>query len=408
MRSNRKLQGAVFCLLICCQLLYAPNLYALPEFLLRFSQDPFSRAEFRGQCSTCHVDPQGGGPRNPFGAAFEENDHIVTPEFRQAWPSHFLPSVVSDPVSAGGGELQATFLASEQETILEINGEHFRLNTKEAKLEKITPEMAAGLIAAPPAPAATAPEVKLPLRAQPTFDHYLVNLPTNVPHERGSLSIRFTHRFSQPVFDSGIGDLYGLDSFSFSSLGGEVGITSSLTAIVYRSPLDKTIEMGGAFQLLRQGGNKPLSASVRVTVEGRNNFQDFYTTNLVFPVSHAISNLAEVFVVPLVSFNANPFASFATQFDPEGQSRSHTAAVGLGASIRFRPRSAFVVEWMPRVAGFRGRFSRNAYSFGIQRSTNRHVFELVLTNSLGTTTSRAVTDGIRDFTLGFNIYRRLR
>ncbi|MCZ6488959.1 MAG: DUF5777 family beta-barrel protein [Acidobacteria bacterium] len=408
MRSNRKLQGAVFCLFICCQFFYAPNLYALPEFLLRFSQDPFSRAEFRGQCSTCHVDPQGGGPRNPFGSAFEKNDHLVTPEFRQAWPSHFVSSVAADPVPAGGGELQATFLASEQETILEINGEHFRLNTKEAKLEKITPEMAAGLIAAPPAPAATAPEVKLPLRAQPTFDHYLVNLPTNVPHERGSLSMRFTHRFAQPVFDSGIGDLYGLDSFSFSSLGGEVGITSSLTAIVYRSPLDKTIEMGGAFQLLRQGGNKPLSASVRVTVEGRNNFQDFYTTNLVFPVSHAIANLAEVFVVPLVSFNANPFASFATQFDPEGQSRSHTAAVGLGASIRFRPRSAFVVEWMPRVAGFRGRFSRNAYSFGIQRSTNRHVFELVLTNSLGTTTSRAVTDGIRDFTLGFNIYRRLR
>ena len=408
MRSVRNIKGIVFFLFGAIIFLSGTSGYALPEFLLRFSQDPFSRAEFRGQCSTCHINPQGGGPRNSFGSAFEENDHIVTPEFRHAWPSHFLPSVASNPVPAGGGELKATFLAGEQETILEMDGEHFHLNLKEAKLEQITPEQAARLVAAPPPPAAATPEAKLPLRTQPTFDHYLVNLPTNVPHERGSLSMRFTHRFTQPVFDSGIGDLYGFDSFSFSSLGGEAGITSRLAAIVYRSPLDQTIEMGGAFQLLRQGGNKPLSASIRATVEGRNNFQDFYTTNLVFPVSRAISNLAEVFVVPMASFNANPFASFATQFDPEGQSRSHMAAVGLGASIRFRPRSAFVVEWMPRVAGFPGRFSRNAYSFGIQRSTNRHVFELVLTNSPGTTTSRSVTDGIKDFTLGFNIYRRLR
>ena len=234
-----------------------------------------------------------------------------------------------------------------------------------------------------------------------------MNLPTNLPHERGSLSMRFTHRFSQPVFNSGIGDLYGFDSSSISSLGGEVGITDRLAAIVYRSPLfdprvvGKTIEMGGAYQLLRQEGREPLSASIRVTVEGRNNFQDFYTTNLVFPVSRTISNIAEAFVVPMVSFNANSFASFATPFDPEGQLRSHMAAIGLGASIRFRPRSAFVMEWMPRVAGFRGRNSHNTYSFGILRSTNRHVFELVLTNSLGTTTSRAVTDGVRDFTLGF-------
>ncbi len=172
--------------------------------------------------------------------------------------------------------------------------------------------------------------------------------------------------------------------------------------------------MGGAFQLLGQDGNKGLSASVRATVEGRNNFQDFYTTNLVFPVSIAISDFAEAFVVPMVSFNANPFASFATQFSPEGETRSHMAAVGLGASIRFRPRSAFVVEWMPRVAGFRGRNSRNAFSFGIQRSTNRHVFELMFTNSVGTTTSRAVSggstlpDGSGVFTVGFNLYRRLR
>ncbi|MBI3895491.1 MAG: hypothetical protein HY313_06130 [Acidobacteria bacterium] len=389
---------------------------ALPAFMLRFSQDPFSLPEMRNQCSTCHLNPQGGGPRNPFGTAFEQNKHIVTPEFRRAWPSHFLPNISSEAVPAGAGEIKAIFLPGERETILEINGEYFRLRPGEAKLEKITPEEAASLMAAPPPPPAPPAEPKLPLRDQPTFDHYLVNLPTTLPYQQGRFSMRFTHRFTQPVLIAGkgcdgcgdLGNLYGLDSFSFSSFGGEYGITDRLAATVYRSPLDKTIEMGGVVQLLRQQGREPLSAAVRVSVEGRNNFQDFYTTNLVFPVSRAISNVAELFVVPMMNFNANPFASLASPLAPEGKKRRHQGAVGLGTSIRFRPRSAFVAEWMPRVTGFHEQDSRNTVSFGILRSTNAHVFEFVLTNSWGTTTSRAASFGTMNFALGFNLYRRLR
>ena len=95
---------------------------ALPEFLVRFARDPFSRAEYRTQCSTCHANPVGGGPRNPFGTAFEKNKHVVTPEFRQAWPSHFLPSVSTEPVAAQSGQVKATFLANDQEMIVEIGG----------------------------------------------------------------------------------------------------------------------------------------------------------------------------------------------------------------------------------------------------------------------------------------------
>jgi hypothetical protein len=124
-------------------------------------------------------------------------------------------------------------------------------------------------------------------------------------------------------------------------------------------------------------------------------------------VSRSISNIAELFVDPMISFHANPFANRALPTDPRGIQRSNQAAIGLGASIRFRPRTAFVMEWEPRVAGYHEIGSRNAYSFGIQRSTNGHVFELLLTNTLGTTTSRAVDFGSERFALGFNIYRKL-
>ena len=45
------------------------------------------------------------------------------------------------------------------------------------------------------------------------------------------------------------------------------------------------------------------------------------------------------------------------------------------------------------------------HELGCQIVMNRHVEPGA---ALGTTTSRSVTDGLRDFTLGFNLYRRLR
>ena len=254
--------------------------YALPEFLLRFSQDPFSRPEYRGQCSTCHISPGGGGPRNPFGTAFESNDKRITPEFRAAWPDHFLPSAAATPMATAAGEVKATFLANESETILEIGGEYFRLDGRQARLERLDPQRAGQLVSAPPAAAAPPEQPRLPLRQQPTFDHYLVNLPTTLPYRRGGFSLRFSHRFTQPVLRSGqdcpdcagIADLYGFDSFSYSSLGGEIGLTPRLALSVYRSPLLKDYEFGGAVQLLTQGGSAPLSAALRASLQTRRLF----------------------------------------------------------------------------------------------------------------------------------------
>jgi hypothetical protein len=125
-------------------------------------------------------------------------------------------------------------------------------------------------------------------------------------------------------------------------------------------------------------------------------------------MSRAISNVAEIFVVPMMSFRANPLPPPTSPFVAEGDLRRNLGAVGLGASVRFRPRTAFVVEWLPRIGGYHATDSRNTLSFGLQRTTNAHVFELVLSNTLGTITSQAFSSGTRDFSLGFNLYRRLR
>jgi hypothetical protein len=64
-------------------------LEAFPQFLQLFQGDPFRRSDVDG-CSTCHVDPGGGGPRNEFGQAFEANQMVITPMLRAGFPDRFV------------------------------------------------------------------------------------------------------------------------------------------------------------------------------------------------------------------------------------------------------------------------------------------------------------------------------
>jgi hypothetical protein len=331
--------------------------------------------------------------------------------------------------------VKTTFVNGGREAVLVIGNDSYRLNTVEGKFEKISADQAVSLkgAAAATAPASTqtasAAAAEQPLRNQPTFDHVLVNLPTTLPYERGAFSVNFTHRFTQPVLRvgdecpdcGGADELFGLDSFSYSSFGGQIGLTPRVGAMVYRSPLDRNYEIGGIFQLLYGRGREPLAAQLRLSMESRRLFdQDklssdpteepfsrFQTWNAALPISRAISNVAEVSVVPTFSLRANHFDP-RTSSPGVGDARRNQGAVGLGASIRLRPRTAFIAEWTPRVGGYHATDSRNAFAFGLQRSTNAHVFSLVLTNTVATTTSQSIATGTPDLRLGFNLYRRLR
>ncbi len=401
---------------------FAPVLvHARPEFLARYVADPFSRAE-KAKCGNCHISPAGGGPRNEFGQAFAKNGFKIDAAFRAQWPDRFQATKTAQVEGRPVKVIWSS--AKDNESVVQFGDESFLMDRGEGTMKKIdTTQVEA--FQQPPGPRpdiivdvgpGPKPADTLDSQTLPTFDYYLVDVPTNRPRPAGELSLRFSHRFSQSLVgnrDIG-GHLFGLDSTSVSSFGVEYAITNRFAFLTYRQP-DETIELGFQTRLLDQGKNySPVSLSLRSTVEGEDNYSDRYTTNIQPVISRAFGNRAEIFVDPTFVIGVprrtvTPIDQSVRFGFPLSPGESHKNMIGIenGISFRIRPKVALVAEWLPRAYGFRQDQTSNTYSFGIQRRTNRHVFGLIVTNNIFTSTDRALLGGSGNLKIGFNIARRI-
>lgn len=250
--------------------------------------------------------------------------------------------------------------------------------------------------------AASAPQPEAEADPESYYAYELVNVPTPKRYEKYAFAVHFTHRFSQPAFIKAAPDLFGFDSFSASGFGFTFGVTERLYARVYRTPINRTIEMGGGFHLLHEGKKSPVSAAIYASVEGRDNFDEKYTYNIQGMLGRTISRYGAIFFSPGVALNSNAFRDL-----PGNRDDDHTGHFGFGGQVNFRPTGSFVVEYVPRI-GFKSGTDATI-SFGLQKRTYRHVFTLTLSNTNGTTTS-TYNSGFggakKGLTFGFNIYRR--
>lgn len=89
---------------------------ARPEFLDRFKSDPYRRADVDG-CAVCHDDPEGGGPRNDFGTAFDDASRTITPMLRATFPDRFgfYASQLSDGSSFAFSDPENQFAVFERD-----------------------------------------------------------------------------------------------------------------------------------------------------------------------------------------------------------------------------------------------------------------------------------------------------
>jgi hypothetical protein len=238
-------------------------------------------------------------------------------------------------------------------------------------------------------------------RAQPDFT--LVALPTTLRMPRYKSSFRVTHRFGRPLgegdFSDLVEDLFGLDSGAVIGLEYRFGLFRGAQVGIHRTSSTKTIQFMGQYDVKRQSDTFPIGLDALAAIEGVDNFKESYSPTLGVLLSREIGDYAAVYFEPMWVNNSNP--------QPEELADDNdTFMIGLGARLRFRPTVYVVFEASPRVAGFDPGVT--LVSFGIEKRSGGHLFQLNFSNGLATTFAQIARGGFEgnDWHIGFNISRK--
>lgn len=255
---------------------------------------------------------------------------------------------------------------------------------------------------APPAPAATQaddPDRDVNL-SQPDFT--VITLPTTLRVPRFKSAFRVTHRFGRPLgagdFGDLVSDLFGLDGGALIGLEYRFGLFRGAQVGINRTS-NRDIQFLGQYELKRQDDSFPLGLAIQATAEGTNNFRDSYSPGVGVVLSRELGDRGAVYIEPFWVNNTNVLPS-------ELVDDNDTVIIGLAARLRIRPTVYLVVEGAPRVTGYDPGVTH--VSFGIEKRSGGHSFQLNFSNGVGTTLAQVARGGISndDWFLGFNISRK--
>jgi hypothetical protein len=314
-------------------------------------------------------------------------------------------------------------------------------------VERRTVNDTAATLSSAPASATSAPPLVLPTqdiieiptdpyaREGAFFGSNVVNLPDGKPQRAGGWDFFIGHRFTQDVSAAGSGGLFGFDSSAIVAYGVRAGITNRLSVTVFRSNYFKTISLGSAFQISRQSREVPITVQARLGIDGQDNFGLYHKCPLNPGPSDAGCSPRDRQYSPFIqivgtrtfkdrfSITAVPMMAFNTKNNqtviPElalGAEHDSTFSLGVGAGVRFLPTVSLVGEYIPRLWGFKSELRATPgvtkdlerFSIGLQKSTFRHTFELVVSRQEPMTPALYSFQGTDTFKVGFNIYRKLR
>lgn len=254
------------------------------------------------------------------------------------------------------------------------------------------------------------------------FDGWkVINLPTTRSLDAGSWLFLISHRFNPPL-NQGYEALFGLDGSSIIYLSLGYALTDDLLIALGRSNASDNVELQTRYQIAQQRGSRdwPIGLSAQGAVnwitepppqdESRLRSEAFKFTGQM-SLTRDFTDRIGVALVPGVTFNS------AENTDGEPV----LITLGLGARWNFHENLALVGEWIPIVSGYtRTQTFGNDIRFdtwggGLEITTAGHVFQIILTNSVGLASDQYLRGGdldIRDvpegdLRLGFNIFRIL-
>lgn len=235
--------------------------------------------------------------------------------------------------------------------------------------------------------------------AQPDFT--VISMPTTLrlPTHRGAF--RLTHRFGRPLGQGNVGDLvadlFGLDSGAQVGLEFRFAPARGVQAGIHRTN-DKTIAFFGQVGLRRAGPGTPIALDGVVAVEGTNNFRDEYSPSLGVVMSTRLASRGGLYLLPRWVHHVNP--------SPAPGEDEDTLVMGVGGRLRLGASVYLVGEVAPRLAGYAPGVAYG--SFGVEKRVGGHVFQLNVSNALGTTPVQIARGGYRreDWFIGFNLTRK--
>lgn len=347
--------------------------------------------------------------------------------------------ITADAPPENSSAVNVIFDAAPGIVIVEVAGERLKINTSTKTVERF-PITEAAQTQQSKEPTQIPTRQRESSKAYEPYDYHIVNIPTPKRVRRHSLNLYFTHRFQETIrpLEKTTKDLFGMDSFSVSSLGFTYGITDRLYANVYRSPLCqpglcKTIELGLGYHLLDEAGRSPVALSAYGSVEGDHNFTERYTYNLQAMIGRSVTKYVNLFFSPAAHLNSNGSDRFKefVSFSPVASKLrlgQHSGSFGFGVNARVRPTTSLLFEYTPRVGFKMGQLifeadpktgaitalknnSEAEIGFGIEKRIGRHVFSLTFSNTQTTTTARYNSSNVAlppdKFSIGFNLFRRL-
>lgn len=229
--------------------------------------------------------------------------------------------------------------------------------------------------------------------------------------QKGVLDLKISHRFGS--FNQGFYNLFGVDNAAAMRFGADYGITNRLTIGGGRSSFQKEYDGFLKYKILWQSTGKhnmPVSLSLLGSV--------MQTTDTTFLKSENRSRTSYAVQALL----ARKFGSaFSLQLMPTFVYNNHNndgttalpsslISIGAGARLKLTKHSGLVAEYYYQLPKYKLPGTYNSFSLGYEIETGGHVFQLMVSNSLGITDRTFITEtphpwDISNLHFGFNISR---
>ena len=152
-------------------------------------------------------------------------------------------------------------------------------------------------------------------------------------------NFRLTHRFAGNLrrgnFGDQAGSLFGIDQGAIIGFEYRFAVAPHVQAAFYRSSFDRTIQLHGKYDAIRQGQSMPASISALVSIEGTDNFHEKYAPALGVTLSRIIGTRGAVYATPVWAFNT------AASLDPIAHD-DHGAGTSGGVAANSRRDTTYI------------------------------------------------------------------